>query len=71
MMDETRKGLFLLQAVAMIGIGKGMVACYDLRFPEPFRFLTLQGAQIFPVLAMFSKITGRKLWGFLLRCTCH
>ncbi len=44
-------------------IGKlGLTICYDLRFPELFRHLTAQGAQIICVPAAFFLYTGKHHW---------
>jgi nitrilase len=49
-------------------IGKlGMAICYDMRFPELFRALSLQGAQVFAIPAAFTVPTGRAHWQVLLR----
>lgn len=49
-------------------IGKvGMAICYDMRFPELFRLLVAQGAQLFVVPAAFTVPTGRAHWDVLLR----
>ena len=49
-------------------IGKlGLSVCYDLRFPELYRELFAQGAQIVTVPSAFTKITGSAHWEVLLR----
>lgn len=58
------------QQVVMIDtpIGKlGLAICYDLRFPELFRELSAQGAQLFALPAAFTVPTGRAHWEVLLR----
>ena len=45
----------------------GLTICYDLRFPELFRALTLKGANVIIVSAYFSKGTGKDHWHSLLR----
>ena len=45
----------------------GLAICYDLRFPELFRGLVDQGAEIIIVPAAFSQVTGRDHWETLLR----
>jgi predicted amidohydrolase len=45
----------------------GMTVCYDLRFPELFRILTLRGARIVAVPSAFTLATGRDHWEVLLR----
>lgn len=49
------------------GITFGLSICYDLRFPELYRALTMQGAQIVLVPAGFTLHTGRDHWEVLLR----
>ena len=45
----------------------GLATCYDLRFPELFRRLVLNGAQIILLPAAFTLQTGRDHWEILLR----
>ncbi len=45
----------------------GLSICYDLRFPELFRILTLRGAKILVVPACFTADTGKEHWEPLLR----
>jgi nitrilase len=45
----------------------GLSVCYDLRFPELFRVLSRQGADLFVVPAAFTVPTGRAHWEALLR----
>lgn len=45
----------------------GLTICYDLRFPELFRYLVDQGATIFSVPSAFTETTGRAHWHTLLR----
>lgn len=49
------------------GVRIGLSICYDLRFPELFRILTLQGARIITVPSAFTERTGRDHWEPLLR----
>jgi predicted amidohydrolase len=49
------------------GVGLGLTICYDLRFPELYRILTLDGARIITVPANFTRITGEAHWEVLLR----
>ncbi len=49
-------------------IGKlGLAVCYDMRFPELFRVLSRQGAEMFVVPSAFTVPTGRAHWESLLR----
>jgi deaminated glutathione amidase len=45
----------------------GLAICYDLRFPELFRALTAQGADLIFLPAAFTRQTGRDHWEVLLR----
>jgi predicted amidohydrolase len=45
----------------------GLSICYDIRFPELFRLLALQGAEILTVPAAFPAFTGKDHWEVLLR----
>jgi len=49
------------------GLGLGLTICYDLRFPELYRILTLRGARIVTVPSNFTRITGEAHWEVLLR----
>jgi nitrilase len=54
--------------VADTPIGKlGMSVCYDMRFPELYRALSVAGAQWFAMPAAFTVPTGRAHWETLLR----
>jgi predicted amidohydrolase len=45
----------------------GLAVCYDVRFPELFRLLQTQGAEIFSLPSAFTAPTGRAHWELLLR----
>ncbi len=45
----------------------GLAVCYDLRFPELFRYLFDHGAEIVAVPAAFTSQTGKSHWAPLLR----
>jgi len=45
----------------------GLAICYDLRFPELFRQMTLLGAEIIVIPSAFTAITGKAHWEVLLR----
>jgi predicted amidohydrolase len=45
----------------------GMTICYDLRFPELYRILAVQGAHVLAVPAAFTFATTRDHWEILLR----
>lgn len=49
-------------------VGKlGLSVCYDLRFPELYRFLTDKGAELIVVPAAFTAATGEVHWQLLLQ----
>ncbi|ANX03815.1 carbon-nitrogen hydrolase family protein [Immundisolibacter cernigliae] len=45
----------------------GLAVCYDLRFPELFRALLAQGAQILVLPSAFTETTGAAHWHLLCR----
>ncbi len=45
----------------------GLTVCYDLRFPELYRILAIQGARVLIVPAAFTRHTGQAHWDTLLR----
>jgi deaminated glutathione amidase len=45
----------------------GLSICYDLRFPELYRMLAVQGAELVVVPAAFTSFTGKDHWELLLR----
>jgi predicted amidohydrolase len=45
----------------------GMAVCYDVRFPELFRLLQDQGAEVFSLPSAFTAPTGRAHWELLVR----
>jgi predicted amidohydrolase len=45
----------------------GLSVCYDVRFPELYRILALDGAELVTVPAHFTTPTGRDHWHVLLR----
>jgi predicted amidohydrolase len=45
----------------------GLSVCYDVRFPELYRILALEGAELTTVPAHFTTPTGRDHWHVLLR----
>jgi deaminated glutathione amidase len=49
------------------GTKLGLTICYDLRFPELYRILTLKGARVVTVPANFTRVTGQAHWEVLLR----
>ncbi|WP_413166553.1 carbon-nitrogen hydrolase family protein [Capilliphycus salinus ALCB114379] len=54
----------------------GLSVCYDVRFPELYRHLSRQGAQVLFVPAAFTAYTGKDHWEVLLKAraienTCY
>ncbi|MDZ4694218.1 MAG: carbon-nitrogen hydrolase family protein [Deltaproteobacteria bacterium] len=47
--------------------GMGLSICYDLRFPELYRALTVGGARLLTCPAAFTQATGKDHWHALLR----
>jgi len=45
----------------------GLAVCYDMRFPELFRQLSANGAQVFTIPSAYTAPTGRAHWEVLLR----
>ena len=49
------------------GTRLGLTVCYDVRFPELYRILALDGATVLTVPANFTRTTGEAHWEVLLR----
>jgi predicted amidohydrolase len=49
------------------GWSLGLTVCYDLRFPELYRILAVEGAELVTVPAAFTLYTGKDHWELLLR----
>jgi len=64
--DEASAGDALVCA-RLAGVTVGMTVCYDLRFPELYRALTLAGARVLAVPSAFTTATGPDHWEPLLR----
>lgn len=45
----------------------GLSICYDLRFPEQYKALAREGAEVLTVPAAFTQATGQAHWHILLR----
>jgi predicted amidohydrolase len=54
-------------AVEIAGFAVGLSVCYDLRFPELYRKLARDGADVLVVPAAFTLATGKDHWHVLLR----
>jgi len=65
--SDTRQG-GSTTVVAPTALGTiGLSICYDLRFPELYRALTLAGAEVVTVPSAFTFPTGAAHWDVLLR----
>ncbi len=49
------------------GVPLGLSICFDLRFPELFRILALEGARLIALASAFTERTGRDHWEVLVR----
>jgi|SRR5579884_25382 len=49
------------------GVPLGLSICFDLRFPELFRILALDGARLIALASAFTERTGRDHWEVLVR----
>jgi predicted amidohydrolase len=56
-----------LVVTSVEGRALALTVCYDLRFPELYRRLTLLGARMVTVPSAFTERTGRDHWEVLLR----
>jgi predicted amidohydrolase len=52
---------------SVAGIPAGFAICYDLRFPELFRYLVRRGAKMIFIPSAFTAVTGAAHWEVLLR----
>ncbi len=64
--DFLRAGNSVVTADTEYGV-IGLTICFDLRFPEVYRALTLRGAGIIFVVSSFMALTGKDHWEPLLR----
>ncbi|NQZ21677.1 MAG: carbon-nitrogen hydrolase family protein [Colwellia sp.] len=62
----TQAGSDIISTTAA-GINVGLSICYDLRFPELYRSLTVLGADIITVPSAFTAVTGKAHWQALLQ----
>jgi predicted amidohydrolase len=66
--DSDEPGEELVTTEAADGTKIGLSVCYDVRFPELYRILALNGAQVLTVPANFTRTTGEAgHWETLLR----
>jgi predicted amidohydrolase len=65
--DSDEPGDELVVTEADDGTRIGLSVCYDVRFPELYRILALNGALVLAVPANFTRATGEAHWELLLR----
>jgi len=65
--DSEEPGAEIVVSETADGLPLGLAVCYDLRFPELFRILAIQGARIVALPSAFTKITGQAHWEVLVR----
>jgi predicted amidohydrolase len=65
--DSDEAGDELVVTEAGDGTPIGLSVCYDVRFPELYRILALNGALVLTVPANFTRTTGEAHWELLLR----
>jgi len=65
--DGEDPGDEVVATVLQDGTRLGMAICYDLRFPELFRILTLRGARVLALPSAFTLATTRDHWEVLVR----
>jgi deaminated glutathione amidase len=65
--DGEDPGEELVTTTLQDGTELGMAVCYDLRFPELFRIVTLRGARILALPSAFTLATTRDHWEVLVR----
>ena len=53
--------------IDMLSFNYGMTICYDVRFPQLFQKLALNGADVIGVPACFTQTTGQAHWEVLVR----
>ncbi len=69
--DAVAPGDTVVSATVTLDDGRplpiGLTICYDLRFPELYRLLSLAGALVIVVPSAFAAATGRAHWEVLVR----
>jgi predicted amidohydrolase len=65
--DSDEPGGEIVTTEAADGTRVGLSVCYDVRFPELYRILALNGALVLTVPANFTRTTGAAHWELLLR----
>jgi predicted amidohydrolase len=65
--EHEQPGEEIVTSTAANGVPLGLSICYDLRFPELYRILTIRGARVIVVPSAFTLATTRDHWEPLLR----
>ncbi len=65
--SETQEPGDEIVACEVEGWHVGLTICYDLRFPELYRILALDGAELITAPAAFTLFTGKDHWELLVR----
>ena len=65
--DHEAPGEDVVLSTTAGGVELGLTVCYDVRFPELYRILALEGALLATVPAHFTMHTGKDHWQLLLR----
>jgi predicted amidohydrolase len=65
--DSDEPGDEIVTTDTQDGTKIGLSVCYDVRFPELYRILALNGAELLTVPANFTRTTGQAHWEVLLR----
>src|SRR3954464_14784987 len=65
--ESEERGDELVTSDSANGVPLGLTVCYDLRFPELYRILAIEGARVITIPAAFTKVTGQAHWEILLR----
>jgi deaminated glutathione amidase len=65
--DSEEPGAEIVLSETADGVPLGLTVCYDLRFPELFRILAVEGARIVALPSAFTKVTGQAHWEILVR----
>jgi predicted amidohydrolase len=65
--DTEQAGDAIVGSTLADGTGLGLTICYDLRFPELYRRLAVEGARVIAVPSAFTVPTTRDHWEVLVR----
>ena len=65
--ESQEGGHEIVRSESADGVPFGLTVCYDLRFPELYRVLAVEGARVLLLPAAFTEVTGRAHWEVLIR----